>query len=185
VTLLTIGHSTRRRDELLSLLHRHAVTTLVDVRRYPGSRRFPHFGGPALRASLLESGIAYVHEPDLGGHRDPMPGSPNSGWRIPAFRGYADHMATPEFQRALVRVIARAGSGRVCLMCAEALPTRCHRQLLADFLVASGHEVLHVLGDETPVSHLLNPMATVEGGLVTYPAPSRKSQTPLFYDREP
>jgi uncharacterized protein (DUF488 family) len=185
MTLLTIGHSTRSRDEFLSLLRHHAVTTVVDVRRYPASRRFPHFGGPALRMSLLEVEIAYVHEPDLGGHRDPRPDSPNSGWRVPAFRGYADHMATPDFQRALARVIARAGQERPCVMCAEGLPSRCHRQLIADALLASGHEVHHVLGEEMPTPHLLNPLARVEGARLTYPAAPRKGQKVLFDDCEP
>ena len=123
----TIGHSTRSIEDLVELLRENAVGLLVDIRRYPVSRRYPHFTGPALAASLSQGGIEYRHEADLGGHRVPRPGSPNIGLRAAAFRGYADHMATPAFRAALARVEDAAASRPTAVMCAEADPRRCHR----------------------------------------------------------
>ena len=170
-SVLTIGHSTRALAELLALLAEFEVTMLVDVRRFPGSRRYPHFGGPALARSLAGAGIGYAHEPDLGGRRDPAPGSPNTAWRVAAFRGYADHMATPEFRAGLERVIARSEKGRPVIMCAEAVPWRCHRQLIADALVARGVAVRHILGPGQERAHELNPSARPDpDGVLVYPA---------------
>jgi uncharacterized protein (DUF488 family) len=167
----TIGHSTRPLAELLALLAQSEITTLVDVRRFPGSRRYPHFGGPALAQSLAGAGIGYRHEPDMGGRRDPAPDSVNTAWRVAAFRGYADHMASPEFRAGLERVIALSNEGRPVVMCAEAVPWRCHRQLVADALVARGAAVRHILGPGQERAHELNPSARAgPDGVLVYPA---------------
>jgi uncharacterized protein (DUF488 family) len=163
----TVGHSTRPLDELVAILRDAGVRTLVDVRRHPVSRRHPQFGRDALAAGLGRAGIAYVHEVDLGGHREPRPDSSNTAWRNPAFRGYADHMASPEFQRALGRVAALSGAA---VMCAEALPERCHRQLLADALVCRGVTVRHLLARGRAEEHRLHPRAVCSHDTVLYPA---------------
>jgi uncharacterized protein (DUF488 family) len=133
--IFTVGHSTRAQEELTAILKEAGVALLVDVRRFPGSRRHPQFGKERLRAALAAEGIGYRHEPDLGGRREPRADSPNTAWRAAAFRGYADHMASPEFQSALERLVARPDVP-AAVMCAEALPANCHRQLIADALVA-------------------------------------------------
>lgn len=167
-SLLTIGHSTRGIDELVDLLRENGVGLLVDIRRYPVSRRYPHFTGPALAASLAGAAIAYRHEAGLGGHREPRPGSPNTALRAAAFRGYADHMATSAFREALARLEAEAASRRTAFMCAEADPRRCHRQLVADALVARRVPVLHIIGPGRVEAHALHPAArpTPDGGIV-------------------
>ena len=140
------------------------------MRRFPSSRRFPHFGGPALAAALQAAGVAYRHEPDLGGHRAPRADSPNRGWRNEAFRGYADHMTTPLFRAALDRV--RALPDGTVLMCAEALPGHCHRQLIADALLALTHDppVVHILGPGQVEPHRLTRGARLEtDGRLVYP----------------
>jgi uncharacterized protein (DUF488 family) len=168
--VLTIGHSTRTLEEFLARLAEFEVTLLVDVRRFPGSRRHPHFGGPALARSLAGAGIGYAHEPDLGGRRDPAPDSVNTAWRVAAFRGYADHMASPGFRAAVERVLASSETGRPVVMCAEAVPWRCHRQLIADTLVARGVTVRHVLGPGQERAHELNPSARPgPDGVLVYP----------------
>ncbi len=166
----TVGHSIRGREEFIDILRAAGVPLLVDVRRYPRSRRHPHFSREALSGALAEAGIAYRHEEDLGGHREPLPGSPNTAWKEDAFRGYADHMATPAFQAALERVLAAPPGTAV--MCAEADPLHCHRRLLADALVARGARVVHLLGAGRSSDHVLHPRARVApDGRVTYPAP--------------
>lgn len=176
--LHTVGHSTRGREEFIDLLRAAGVTLLVDVRRHPRSRRHPHFSREALSRALDEAGIAYRHEEDLGGHRAPVPGSPNTAWREEAFRGYADHMATAAFQAALGRVLAAPPGTAV--MCAEADPLHCHRRLLADALVARGARVVHLLAPGRSSEHAFHPRARVapDGGL-TYPA-SPPRQGALF-----
>ena len=166
--VFTIGHSTRGVDELLALLRENGIRLLVDVRRFPISRRYPHFTGPALAASLAQAGIGYHHERDLGGHREPRPGSPHTGLRAAAFRGYADHMATPAFREALARLQDKAAARPTAFMCAEADPQRCHRQLVADALLARGTRVLHILGPGRVAAHALHPAArlTTEGTVV-------------------
>ena len=151
---------------------------LVDVRRYPGSRRHPQFEREALARALEGAGIEYRHEPDLGGHRQPRADSPNTAWRNAAFRGYADHTATPEFQQALARLLA--APPRTAVMCAEAVPWRCHRQLIADALVARGVDVRHILGPRRVEPHVLHGDARVApDGRVAYPR-SPRSQRSLF-----
>ena len=166
--VFTIGHSTRALDDFVALLAENSVGELVDVRRYPGSRRYPHFSRDRLHASLAEHGIAYRHEVDLGGHREPSPDSPHTAWRIPAFRGYADHIATPAFRKALRRLVDGALRSPTAVMCAEALPERCHRQLIADVLVTGGRPVRHILGPGLTAEHAVHPGArvTAEGALV-------------------
>lgn len=162
----TVGHSTRVLAELVDVLREGGVRVLVDVRRFPASRRHPQFNREALARGLGAAGIAYVHEPDLGGHREPLPGSPNTAWRNPAFRGYADHMATAAFAEALARVAALADAA---VMCAEAEPAHCHRQLLADALVSRGHRVVHLLAPGRSEEHRLHPRLVVHDGVWRYP----------------
>ncbi len=169
--VFTIGHSTRSADELLGLLRENGIRLLVDVRRFPGSRRHPQFGSAELAGSLREAGIEYRHEPDLGGRRDPRPDSPNTAWRNASFRAYADHMDSPEFRAALGRLLADAEARATTVMCAEAVPWRCHRNLIADALIARGIPVLDVLAPGKTVPHALSPHAVVlAGGRVVYPA---------------
>jgi uncharacterized protein (DUF488 family) len=153
---------------VLALLREAAVPLLVDVRRFPGSRRYPQFAREALSRSLQEAGIVYRHEPDLGGRRDPRPDSPNRAWRNAGFRGYADHMGTPDFALALGRLLE--APPRTAVLCAEAVPWRCHRQLIADALVARGAEVRHILGPGRHQAHTLHAEAVVDAqGALTYP----------------
>jgi len=157
----TIGHSTRTMEEFSVLLRENEIATLVDVRRYPGSKRYPHFGREQLPQHLHDAAIAYVHEGALGGRRAPRRDSRNDVWRNPQFRGYADHMDSAEFQDALQRLIERAQSERQVIMCAEAVPWRCHRQLISDALVARGVHVRHILQPGTVKDHVLNEHARV------------------------
>lgn len=167
--IMTIGHSTRPAAEFLALLQAHGVTGIADVRTIPRSRRHPHFAADALKPFLAEQGIAYHHFGGLGGLRSPAPGSINTGWRHPSFRGYADHMGTAEFRDALDAMLAFAQKFFTALMCAESKWWQCHRQLIADALVARGIEVRHIMSaGEAPI-HQLTPFARVEGTAVRYP----------------
>ncbi len=171
VRIWTIGHSTRPIEELVALLREHGVERLVDIRRYPGSRRQPQYGREALAAALAGVGIDYVHEPELGGRRAPAADSPNGFWRDRGFRGYADYMGTPEFAAALERLKALAAERTTALLCAEAVPWRCHRQLVADALVAGGHDVAHITGPGRTRKHVLNAAARLRpDGTLAYPA---------------
>src|SRR5581483_9514054 len=163
-----IGHSTRGLDELIGLLREHGIERLADIRRYPGSRRYPHFSRQSLAEALPRQGIAYVHVPELGGRRKPASDSRNSGWRNEQFRGYADHMATQEFREALDGLLASPAI--TAIMCAEAVPWRCHRNLVADELTRRGHEVIHILGPESSQRHEMNPMAHPENDHLVYRA---------------
>ena len=178
----TIGHSTRTHDEFIGLLHVHGMKCLIDVRRYPGSRRHPHFSREALQQSLPAAGIAYEHEAALGGRRaSSASDSVNSAWRSASFRAYADYMSTQEFADALERVIARAAELRTVIMCAEAVPWRCHRQLIADALVARGIGVRHIITGARAEEHALHEEARVmSGGRVTYPG--RPAQQPELFE---
>lgn len=169
--IFTLGHSTRPVEELIGLLREHAVELVVDVRRFPGSRRYPQYGKDALAASLGAAGIAYRHEGDLGGRRPAVPDSPNTFWRNAQFRGYADHLGTAAARAALEQLAAEEPSRRMALLCAEAVPWRCHRQLIADALVARGVEVLHILAPGRAERHTINPSARVgPDGRMVYPA---------------
>lgn len=168
-TLLTIGHSTLEGADFIASLRAQDVKLLADVRRHPASRRVPWTNAAALEPLLAESGIGYQHLEGLGGRRAPLAGSPNSGWRNPQFRGYADHMASPEFADALERLLLLAAERRTAVMCAEAQWWRCHRRLLSDALVARGVEVLHLSARGDVERHELTPFAIVERGRLTYP----------------
>lgn len=168
--ILTVGHSTRTVEELIGLLRAHGVERLVDVRRFPGSRRHPQFGRETLESALGAAGISYAHEEALGGRRPVLAGSPNDAWRNRGFRGYADYMGTAGFAAALDRLIDGARKARTAIMCAEAVPWRCHRNLIADALTARGVEVRHILGEDRAEVHALNVHATVlPDGRLIYP----------------
>ncbi|HET7456210.1 MAG TPA: DUF488 domain-containing protein [Gemmatimonadaceae bacterium] len=166
-TLFTVGHSTRALEDFLALLEREGVRALVDVRTFPGSRRYPHFNGDALAASLAERGIGYEHAPALGGRRRPRLDSPNVAWRNAGFRGYADHMATAEFRGAMTALLDGAAARPTTVMCSEAVPWRCHRSLIADAALARGALVLHIM-DAGTKPHTLTKFARVEGGEARY-----------------
>ena len=171
MTIYSIGHSTHSLEELVSLLRQHRVGVLADVRTAPGSRRLPQFGRASLTAELPPRGLAYVHLPELGGFRRPRPDSRNTAWRNESFRGYADHMESPEFQVGLERLLGpmEGGGYAVAVMCAEAVPWRCHRSLIADALLARGITVQHILGAGRTQPHTLTPFARVDGMDTSYP----------------
>lgn len=169
--VFTIGHSTRSIDAFLAMLHGHGVLCLLDVRTVPKSRHNPQFARDALAPALRGSGIAYDHVPELGGLRRARPDSPNTGWRNTSFRGYADYMQTPEFAAAIGALVARTQRETVACMCAEAVPWRCHRSLIADALLVRGLDVADITGPATSRPHRLTPFARVTGTTVTYPPP--------------
>jgi uncharacterized protein (DUF488 family) len=176
----TVGHSTRSFDEFLSLLQSADINLLLDVRRYPASRRYPQFNRENLKHSLRTHSIDYLHEPDLGGRRSAEADSRNLFWRNASFRAYADYLGSPEFRAALERLLQGAERKNVAIMCAEAVPWRCHRQLIADALAARGHEVRHILSDSRIDAHELNPGAVIgTDGNVHYPGKGQ-AQTTLF-----
>jgi len=170
VTVYTVGHSTRSLDEFLAMLKAHGVRAVADVRRYPRSRRFPHFNDDALAAELPGRGLAYLPFPALGGRRRAARDSRNTGWRSESFRGYADYMLTPAFQDALEELIKAGRAAPTAIMCAEAVPWRCHRSLIADALLARGVKVLDVMNERNAPPHEMTPFANVRGTRVTYPA---------------
>jgi uncharacterized protein (DUF488 family) len=165
----TIGHSTRSLDEFLALLRAHGIAKVADVRRFPRSRRHPHFDGAALARDLAAAGIAYLHRPGLGGFRHARSDSPNLGWHNQSFRGYADYMLTAEFARHLAALLDETRGAPAAIMCAEAVPWRCHRSLIADALVARGVEVRHILGPARAEPHALTIGARMEDGRLVYP----------------
>jgi uncharacterized protein (DUF488 family) len=167
--VFTIGHSTRPIEEFVALLQAHCVTQLADVRTVPKSRRHPHFAQEALRVSLPAAGITYRHFPGLGGLRKPAPDSPNAGWRHAGFRGYADYMQTPAFAAALQDLLRWSRDAPTAVMCAEAVWWRCHRQLIADALVARAIDVRHITSPKTAATHALTSFARVDGDRVSYP----------------
>jgi len=170
VTVFTIGHSTRPIDAFIELLRAHGVQRLIDVRTIPQSRHNPQFGSERLAASLEQAGIQYTHMPGLGGLRRPRKDSVNFGWRNASFRGYADYMQTPEFEENLKRCIELATHERVVLMCAESVPWRCHRSLIADALLARGIDVREITSATNARPHSLTAWARVDGTKVSYPA---------------
>jgi uncharacterized protein (DUF488 family) len=180
-TLWTIGHSTRSADEFLSLLALHEIGRLVDVRRYPGSRRYPHFNYDALAARLPQAGLVYHHMPDLGGRRPTRPDSPNVGWKNAGFRGYADYMQTAEFHTAIEELTSEAARSRTVIMCAEAVPWRCHRSLIADRLVIEGWEVRHITGSSQAQKHRLTAFAVQKGRDLLYPASENHETSPRLF----
>jgi len=166
----TVGHSTRPLEEFIALLKAHGVTKIADVRTIPRSATNPQFNYDTLPHALRRAGVGYVHLPGLGGLRKPRPDSPNAAWRNESFRGYADYMQTPAFEENLQTLLALAREDAVALMCAEAVPWRCHRSLIADALVAHGLRVEDILGPTRRQEHTLRPWAHVEGTRVSYPA---------------
>jgi uncharacterized protein (DUF488 family) len=170
--VLTIGHSTRTLEEFIRLLQAHGVARVVDVRTIPRSRRNPQFNHETLPASLQAAGIGYTHLASLGGLRHTRADSPNQGWRNESFRGFADYMQTAEFETGLQALLALAAPEppeRVALMCAEALPWRCHRSLIADALLVRGFHVEHIMSGARREEHALTPFAVVDGLRITYP----------------
>ena len=167
--IFTIGHSTRPIDEFIRLLASNGVERLIDIRTIPKSRHNPQFNGDSLARSLRKAGIDYVHLKELGGLRRARSDSPNTGWRNASFRGYADYMQTEEFEKALARAIELANDKTSALMCAEAVPWRCHRSLVADVLLVRGIEVLEIVGASPPKPHKLTPFTRVRGTRITYP----------------
>lgn len=171
-SIFTVGHSTMAVEHLVQLLCRHGVTLVADVRTVPRSRLNPQFNREALPHALEPAGLKYQHLPGLGGLRRPLPASPNAGWRNSAFRGFADYMLTEEFARALDGLVELAAGEAPALMCAEAVPWRCHRSLIADALTVRGLPVAHILGPGPPRAHVLTPWAVLAGGRLTYPPPA-------------
>lgn len=171
--VLTVGHSTRPIDELVAMLVGHGVTTLVDVRTVPRSRHNPQFGEQPLSERLATEHISYAHATGLGGFRRPLPDSPNTGWRNLSFRGYADYMQTEEFDQELIGLIELAQDERVALMCAEAVPWRCHRSLIADALIVRGVTACEIVSPTKLRSHKLTPFARAftraSGTWINYP----------------
>ena len=166
-TIHTIGHSTRTSETFIELLKAHAIELLIDVRRWPMSKRHPHFNRETLAASLNENGIDYLWRGDLGGFRKPEPNSVNTAWRVGAFRAYADFMLTPEFKQIMNEMEQVTASQRIAVMCAEAVPWRCHRQLLADAFMVRGWSVQHILDDGCR-EHQLPPFAKPQGTRIIY-----------------
>jgi uncharacterized protein (DUF488 family) len=165
----TIGHSTRSAAGFTAILRRYGIERLVDIRTVPRSRRNPQFNRDELPETLAAAGIAYLHMAGLGGLRHPRKDSLNTAWRNDSFRGYADYMQTEEFERSLAELIRLAERQRLAVMCAEAVPWRCHRSMVADALAARGVDVRHILSETTEKPHSITPFAKVENNRVTYP----------------
>ena len=165
----TIGHSNRSLEDLLRLLQAQEVTLVADVRKMPGSRRNEHFNQAALSQALQEVGIRYAHFPGLGGLRRRQKDSPNGGWKNASFQGYADYMLTDEFKLSLEELLEQARGQRAALMCAEAVPWRCHRSLIADALTVRGLHVEHIFSSARTQTHVLRSWAQVQGKRITYP----------------
>jgi uncharacterized protein (DUF488 family) len=186
ISIATVGHSTHPIEDFIGILQAHGIRQLVDVRTMPRSRRVPQFNREALAASLPTEGILYRHMPGLGGLRHPKRDSTNTGWRNASFRGYADYMQTPEFHENLDKLIEFASEAPTAIMCAEAVPWRCHRSLIADALLAHGIQVIEILSIKQSRSHTMTPFARVNGGEVTYPVvPAEESENlKLKFDGE-
>jgi len=169
VTIYTVGHSTRPIEDFIALLAAHGVGQLIDIRTIPRSRTNPQFNRDTLPKTLERAGMAYGNMPALGGLRRARPDSPNTAWRNPSFRGYADYMQTSEFAEAVAQLIEIAQGKQTAIMCAEAVPWRCHRSLVADALTARGVPVEDILSPTRRSPHKLTPFAKVEGTRVWYP----------------
>ncbi len=164
----TIGHSIRAADEFNQILLSHEIAALVDVRSFPGSRRYPHFNKPELSHALEGAGILYSHVPQLGGRRRPTLHSKNTAWKNASFRAYADHMESDEFKQGIEDLLGLAHTKRTALMCAEALWWRCHRSLIADYLKASGVAVIHILDGKHTEKHPYTSAARIVDGRLSY-----------------
>jgi uncharacterized protein (DUF488 family) len=174
-TIWMIGHSTRPIEEFLELLQTYRVETIADVRSFPGSRKYPHYGQQALAANLAAHGMGYAWLPALGGRRRASPDSPNTAWRNAAFRGYADYMASAAFEQGMTQLLDLAGNSRTALMCAEAVWWRCHRSLIADALCVRGIEVVHVLDARHGTPHPMTQPARIVDGRLSYAGPEQES----------
>lgn len=181
--VLTIGHSTRTLEEFIDLLRAHGATRVVDVRTVPRSRHNPQFDEASLPGSLKKAGLGYVHIPGLGGLRHAKRDSLNPGWRNASFRGYADYMQTPEFERSLDELIRLANQERIVLICAEAVPWRCHRSLIADALLVRGIRTEDITSSTRRRVHTLTPFAEVQGTTITYPVEGSRSNPTRDVDR--
>jgi uncharacterized protein (DUF488 family) len=168
LTVWTVGHSTRPLRDFLEVLAAYRIELVADVRRFPGSRSQPQYQQPLLESTLHGAGIDYIWLPDLGGRRRPAPDTPNTGWRHPAFRGYADYMRGEEFAAGLVELLTLAWGVRTAVMCAEILWWRCHRRMIADVLVSLGARVIHVLDGTTAQTHRLTAPGRLVHGVLSY-----------------
>ena len=175
--VLTIGHSTHTLEEFIGLLQKHAVSRVIDVRTVPRSRHNPQFNKASLPGSLKKAGLSYVHLPGLGGLRHARRDSLNLGWHNASFRGYADYMQTPEFEKSLEELVQWAKQDRIALMCAEAVPWRCHRSLIADALLVRGIRTEDIMSPTRRQVHTLTPFAKVRGTTITYPIEASRSTT--------
>jgi len=167
-TVWTIGHSTRSSSDFMHILKTYQIKTLIDVRTFPGSRRYPQFNRSKLSEDLTAEGISYYHLPTLGGRRRPSPDSKNTAWRNPSFRAYADHMETAEFKQGIEKLLELASKSRTAVMCAEALWWRCHRSLIADCLKALGATVIHLNDAEQTEIHPYTTAARIIQGRLSY-----------------
>jgi uncharacterized protein (DUF488 family) len=167
-SIWTVGHSTRTANEFHELLLSQQIGALVDVRSFPGSRRYPHFNKSELAGSLDQIGIQYVHNPELGGRRRPSPHSKNTAWQNASFRAYADHMETEEFKKGIEDLLELSSNKRTAIMCAEALWWRCHRSLISDYLKARGIDVIHILDEKHTEEHPYTSAARIVDGQLSY-----------------
>jgi uncharacterized protein (DUF488 family) len=174
--IFTIGHSTRTIDEFIEILHEFEIKTVVDIRTIPKSRHNPQFNGDALKDSLKEARIGYLHKKGLGGLRHSKKDSPNTAWRNASFRGFADYMQTEEFEESLAKLVLIGEKETIAIMCAEAVPWRCHRSLIADALLVRGVDVRHIMTSNTDREHTITPWAKVRGKRITYPAVASPEQ---------
>jgi uncharacterized protein (DUF488 family) len=168
VTVWTVGHSTRSAEEFAEILLAQGIQVLVDVRSFPGSRRYPQFNRAALAESLKQVGIEYRHEPRLGGRRTPHADSHNTAWKNASFRAYADHMESEEFRKGVKELLELAAKARTAVMCAESLWWRCHRSLISDYLKAEGHTVIHILDKTKTEEHPFTSAARIVDGKLSY-----------------
>lgn len=169
--IFTIGHSTRTTRELMKILKAYDIEVLIDIRHYPGSRAFPHFGKARIKQNLKRNGIEYIHLIELGGRRKADKASGlNEGWRSPQFRGYADYMQTEEFKEGLKDLIQIARRKVSVIMCSEAVPWRCHRSMVGDALILHGFQVIDIFSETQAREHKLTSFAKVRGKRITYPA---------------
>ena len=164
----TIGHSTRSDEDFKEILVAHGIQVLVDVRTFPGSRRYPQFNKSALSESLTSANIVYQHEPRLGGRRTPRKDSHNTAWRNASFRGYADYMESDEFSAGIKELLELARRSRTTVMCAEAVWWKCHRSMIADYLKAAGHTVLHIIDEKKAEEHPFTSAAKIVDGELSY-----------------
>ena len=169
--VLTLGHSTKSWQEFVDLLEKHKINILADIRRFPGSRRYPHFNQAKMQVNLQEQQTRYVHLEALGGRREPQEeNGKNAGWRNGSFRGYADHMSTDEFRNGVDQLVALLNEGRIAIMCAEALPWQCHRSLVSDYLASIlGFKVQHIMPDGKLQSHSVTEFAQISDKSLAYP----------------